>query len=45
MTTQLYSRKKNAQRAAMAHFGRLAAEGSHFQIKRQKQPNGPSLIQ
>ena len=27
-------------RAAVAAMGRLAAEGSHFEIKRQQQPNG-----
>ena len=37
---QLYSSKKNAQRAAIVHFGRLAAEGSHFTVQRKKQPNG-----
>ncbi len=37
---QLYGRRDAAVRAAMAHFGRLAAEGSHFEIKRQQQPNG-----
>ena len=39
-TPQLYSKRDAAVRAAMAHFGRLAAEGSHFEIKRQQQPNG-----
>ena len=41
MTTgQLYSSKKYAVRAAIVHFGRLAAEGSHFTVQRKKQPNG-----
>ena len=37
---QLYTTRKFAVRGAMAHFGRLAAEGSHFTIKRKRQPNG-----
>ena len=40
MTPQLYSRRNAAVRAAVAAMGRLAAEGSHFEIKRQQQPNG-----
>ncbi len=39
-TEQLYSRRDAAVRAAVAAMGRFAAEGSHFDIKRQKQQNG-----